>query len=303
MAGDKSRIRGVTEALIAEERGKQHHVLAEQLSTSLNGRPDASKGQLVRAVHHVWETEARWRLSDLVLPPRVLTALWELIEEQRRVDLLRSYGIEPRHRILMTGPPGNGKTASAEALSAELMVPLFTVRYETLIGSFLGETGGHLSELFDNIRTHRCVLFFDEFDAIAKERGDEHETGEIKRVVSSLLLQIDRLPSHVVVIAATNHPELLDRAVWRRFQVRLELPRPTVTAIQRFLEGLAENSDLELGYAPRTLAQQLRGLNFSDVEEFVLDCMRTYVLSLPDGDLRRITSSKLDQWRPRIRKP
>jgi len=95
------------------------------------------------------------------------------------------------------------------------------VRYEAVVGSFLGETSSRLRRLFDFARTHPCVLFFDEFDTLGKERGDVHETGEIKRVVSSLLLQIDALPSYVVVVTATNHPELLDRAVWRRFQMRL----------------------------------------------------------------------------------
>ena len=90
------------------------------------------------------------------------------------------------------------------------------VRYETLIGSFLGETAMRLAQLCAQARGQRCLLFFDEFDVIGKERGDQHETGEIKRVVSSLLLQIDQLPSHVLVVTATNHSELLDRAVWRR---------------------------------------------------------------------------------------
>ena len=100
-----------------------------------------------------------------------------------------------------------------------MAVPLVSVRYESVIASYLGETAVRLSRLFDQVRTRRCVLFFDEFDVVGKERGDLHETGEIKRVVSSLLLQIDTLPSSVVAISATNHPELLDRAVWRRFQL------------------------------------------------------------------------------------
>ena len=103
------------------------------------------------------------------------------------------------------------------------------MRYESVIASYLGETAVRLSRLFDQVRTRRCVLFFDEFDVVGKERRDVHETGEIKRVVSSLLLQIDDLPSHVVVVTATNHPELLDRAVWRRFQLRLNLPAPTLS--------------------------------------------------------------------------
>ena len=141
--------------------------------------------------------------------------------------MLRSYGLEPRNKILLIGPPGNGKTSLAEAIAEALMVPLLTVRYESIIGAYLGETASRLSKLFEYAKTRQCVLFFDEFDTIGKERGDQHETGEIKRVVSSLLMQIDALPSYVVTIAATNHDALLDQAVWRRFQVKLELPKPT----------------------------------------------------------------------------
>ena len=106
-------------------------------------------------------------------------------------------------------------------------MPLLIVCYEAVIASYLGETAVRLSRLFAQVRTRRCILFFDEFDVVGKERGDVHETGEIKRVVSSLLLQIDGLPSHVVAVTATNHPELLDRAVWRQFQLRLERPAPS----------------------------------------------------------------------------
>src|ERR1700691_136147 len=118
------------------------------------------------------------------------------------------------------------------------MVPMIVARYEGLIGSYLGETASRLAKLFDYVRTRACVLFFDEFDTLGKERGDVHESGEIKRVVSSLLLQIDGLPSHVVVVTATNHPELLDRAVWRRFQLKLELARPTREQVTEWLTAL-----------------------------------------------------------------
>ena len=102
--------------------------------------------------------------------------------------MLRSHGIQPRHRVLLSGPPGNGKTALAEATAEGLGIPLLTVRYEALIGSFLGETTQRLGQLFDRVHTMPCVLFFDEFDVVSKERGDVHETGEIKRVVSELVV-------------------------------------------------------------------------------------------------------------------
>jgi SpoVK/Ycf46/Vps4 family AAA+-type ATPase len=180
------------------------------------------------------------------------------------------------------------------------MVPFIVARYDGLIASYLGETASRLRRLFDYVRTRACVLFFDEFDTIGKERGDEHETGEIKRVVSSLLLQVDDLPSHVVVVAATNHPELLDRAVWRRFQLRLELPPPTREQTRQFFEKVAARTDIPLGYASRTLADKLHGVSYSELEDFVADVARRYVLSLPGADAKKIVSERLGQWEKRF---
>lgn len=209
--GDQTLFRSTVEAMAAEERAKNHNLLADRLESNLraaNSRPKPTEAVRSYDGGHgglLYEIDPRRTLESMLLPEDVLKAASELIEEQQRRDLLRSYGLEPRHRVLMSGPPGNGKTTLAEAIAQELMVPLFVVRYEAVIGSFLGETSGRLKRLFDFVRTHQCVLFFDEFDTLGKERGDTHETGEIKRVVSSLLLQIDALPSHVVVVTATNH--------------------------------------------------------------------------------------------------
>lgn len=140
-------------------------------------------------------------------------------------------------------------------------------------------------------------MFFDELDTIAKERSDEHETGEIKRVVSTLLLQIDRLPAHVVLVGATNHSELLDRAAWRRFQIRAELGAPSRAQATRFLERLAARLGGDLGYAPRTLADKLAWMSFAELEEFALDVRRRAILELPDANLRRIVQERLDNRR------
>jgi len=187
----------------------------------------------------------------------------------------------------------------AEALANELMAPLFVVRYEAVIGSFLGETSGRLKRLFDFVRTHQCVLFFDEFDTLGKERGDTHETGEIKRVVSSLLLQIDALPSHVVVITATNHAELLDRAVWRRFQLRLEMPAPTQAQMEAWFESLQEKIGVPMGMTPRAMSSKLAAASFSDLEQFSEDVQRRYVLAMPVADLKKIVAERLKQWKAR----
>ncbi len=189
----------------------------------------------------------------------------------------------------------------AEAIATEVAVPLLTVRYEGLIGSYLGETAARMDALFAAVRVRPCVLFFDEFDAVAKERGDTHETGEIKRVVSSLLLQIDRLPSHVLVIAATNHSELLDRAVWRRMQVRLELPHASREAKIEWLNRWTGQTGMEFGMSPRTIAERLADLSFAELEDFAEDVRRRRLLDGVDVDPRAVTGRLLKVWASRAR--
>lgn len=299
--GDKQRFRSLVEAIIAEERANQHHLVADRLSelitthgsSELLARDDSA----TRVNELVLDVVPRRRLASLQLPGQVLTAIEELIEEHKRSDLLRSHNLEPRNRVLLDGPPGNGKTSLAEAIATETMLPFYVVRYEGVVSSFLGETASRLDHAFDFARTRRCVLFFDEFDTIAKERSDIHETGEIKRVVSTLLLQIDRLPAHVVVVCSTNHSELLDRAAWRRFQLRLELPAPTRAEATRFLETLQVRLGGDLGMAPRTLADKLHGASYAELEQFALDVRRRLVLALPEGNLAQIARTRVEQWR------
>lgn len=302
--GDELAFRRAAEALIAEEEGKRHGVLASQLAEALTAKHPVSnvtsiaRTEAVAGLIH--ERIPERRLTDLVLTADVRRGVSELIEEHHRRDLLRSHGVEPRHRVMLVGPPGGGKTSLAEAVATELAVPLLTVRYEGLIGSFLGETASRTESLFNAVRVRPCVLFFDEFDTVAKERGDTHETGEIKRVVSSLLLQVDRLPSHVVVIAATNHPELLDRAAWRRMQLRLELPQPTRAAKVEWLGAWAERNKVDLGLSSRTISDRLGEVSFAELEEFALDVQRRLILSGPEPDARQVAQQVLAQWSHRV---
>ena len=175
------------------------------------------------------------------------------------------------------------------------MLPLLVVRYEEVIASYLGETASRLAQVFAGVRTRRCVLFFDEFDAIAKERGDEHETGEIKRVVTSLLLQVDDLPSHVVVIAASNHAELLDRAVDRRFQLTLVLPRPGAKERAAWFEAFVAEMGEPVGMSPQTFAKRTAGTSYSRLQDFADDVRRRQVLE-PGVRVRDLVSSRLALW-------
>ncbi|WP_185218000.1 AAA family ATPase [Sphingobacterium mizutaii] len=302
--GDNNLFIKVVESLIAEERNKQHHIVADQLTEVINSQrfskdresKFAPKNLLNEKLESfLFRIYPNKSIEDLVLKQENRSIIDEVIQEHHRSDLLRSYNLEPRNRILLAGDPGNGKTSLAEAIAQSLMVPFYVIRYDGIIGSYLGETASRLKAMFDFIRTQECVLFFDEFDAIGKERGDTHETGEIKRVVSSLLLQIDRLPSYVVVVAATNHPELLDRAVWRRFQVRLELERPDKRMIENWLRKFETRVQYTLEHSLKTISGKLEGLSFSEIEEFVLDIQRKYILSLPEVDVRKIVEESLTQ--------
>jgi SpoVK/Ycf46/Vps4 family AAA+-type ATPase len=300
---DSINFRKAAEAICAEERANQHGVLAgkieEMLRISTKSPSRDAATSLTRNGNGdsiVTEKVPEKQLGELLLPQSILDNCNELIEEHMRADLLRSHGLEPRNKILLIGPPGNGKTSLAEAIAEALMLPMLTVKYETLIGAYLGETASRLGKLFDYVKTRQCVLFFDEFETIGKERGDTHETGEIKRVVSSLLLQIDALPSYVIAIAATNHEILLDKAAWRRFQIKMELTKPSRADLEKWFqlfEKRSSHNGFSFGYTHLTLAKKLLGRSYAEAEEFALSVYRQFVLRLPDGRPKDITQKQL----------
>ncbi|MFZ5733642.1 MAG: AAA family ATPase [Pseudomonadota bacterium] len=310
VTGDNKTFRRTVDAIVSEERAKQHFVVADKLERVVANSPNENAGphRVPTESHHrakdfISEVIPQRRLTELVLPEQVRTTCQQLIEEQQRANILRSHSLEPRHRALLVGPPGNGKTTLAEAIAESLSVPFLVVRYEAMIGSFLGETAARLKRIFDYVRTVPCVLFFDEFDAVGKERGDTHETGEIKRVVTSLLMQMDELPSYVVVIAATNHAELLDRAVWRRFQLRLSLPAPTQRELALFMESLLKSVDLKVGMSTTQIAKSLGNVSYSEAEEFILDIARRTVLSMGEQTPATIVRQQMRLWQGRVLDP
>lgn len=312
LSGNKPMVRKIAEAVIAEERSKNHSILADKLeaelirNTSDFTQPSNNGINRVQndfgAENLITEIHPQRRMDSLIFPKEIILLCEQYVQEQYRVDLLRSYGLEPRNRILLIGAPGNGKTSLAEAIAESLMVPLFIVKYDSIIGAYLGETASRLRKLIDFVSSRKCVLFFDEFETLGKERGDTHETGEIKRVVSSLLLQIDDLPSQVTIIGATNHPELLDRAVWRRFQIRMNLPMPTRANISLWLEKFQQKHNVNFEFASETIAKKLLGSNYSEIEEFGLSILRRHILLLPEENIKEIVSDELKNWNSRTMK-
>ncbi|MFN3275434.1 MAG: AAA family ATPase [Paracoccus sp. (in: a-proteobacteria)] len=302
LAGDSARSRTIAEEIAVDERAKKHGVVADRISRLIRLQDEAPSNSTRTSSRSrdgdggISRREPTRPMGSLLLPLAAANACHELIEEQRRADLLRVHGLEPRHRMLLVGPPGNGKTSLAEALAYELALPLFIVRYDAVITSYLGETAQRLRKLFDYVKTEPCVLFFDEFDAIGKERGDLHESGEIKRVVTTLLLQLDDLPSYCVLVGATNHPELLDRATWRRFEVKIELGTPTADLMISFFSRQLQSIGGTAGYTPKRLFDAVRPQNFSEAEDFFLGVRRQIVMNRDIKSIRSVIDDRVRAW-------
>jgi SpoVK/Ycf46/Vps4 family AAA+-type ATPase len=176
-------------------------------------------------------------MSDLVLEDGVRSRLERVMLEQRQQDRLRGEGFRPLRRLLLVGPPGTGKTLSASAIAGELHLPLFTIRLDGLITKFMGETAAKLRLVFDALAETRGVYLFDEVDALGGERARPNDVGEIRRVLNSFLQFLEQDQSDSLLIAATNHPQLLDQAIFRRFDAVVEYPLPTPDVVRQVIRN------------------------------------------------------------------
>lgn len=279
-----------------------HPVLAGRFGEALRATPTRSASQSVlrrvmpdaaaEAMTLPIDSDSRNSLirvfDDLEgLEPPLLTdeldrGIQTIIKERQQRSLLETHGMRPTRSAILVGPPGVGKTLSARWMAFQLGKPLWVLDLTTVMSSLLGKTGNNLRAVFDHAKRSEAVLLLDEVDAIAKRRSDESDVGELKRLVTAILQQVDAWPSSGLLLAATNHPELVDPALWRRFDHVLHFDKPPAglmeTAVRRFLGSAQESFS---GVIP-LLAYSMEGLSLSDVERAIAALRRAALLDEVD---------------------
>lgn len=277
---------------IEREKRKKHNVVAKELEKALFSNITSSDNSLfgkrfINSVPIPRDSEKGFPLleiqkydkcfNDIILPEYTKKQLEKIIKEFNDSDILSTYNLKYKNKILLCGKPGTGKTYSAQILSSVLNLPLVYVRFDSIISSYLGETAGNLRKVFDFIENGTWLVLFDEFDIIGKNRDDAHEHGEIKRVVNNFLQMLDNLKGESIVLAATNHQNMLDPAIWRRFDdvIYYDLPNLETRKIllDKYLKPIKRESRINLG----KFVNKTNGLSPADLKMICEEAMKSAI--------------------------
>lgn len=300
---DEQRFFSVAMQVAAHEAKLGHGKLAEELrvlidqAKSNRGLSRRGKVNQIRTKNLENELEnllevshPTYRLGDMVLEDNLAQQLQRVIRENRQAQHILAHGLTPRRKLLLVGPPGTGKTMSAAAIAGELGLPLLQVRLDGLITKYMGETAAKLRQVFEATNQTRGVYFFDEFDAIGSDRSLSNDVGEIRRVLNSFLLMIEQDQSHSLIVAATNHLGILDRALFRRFDDILHFGLPEKQHIKALLQSRLSRS-ANKGISWNRLAETVIGLSHSDITRAADDAIKEALIDqraqISVSDIRR----------------
>ncbi len=270
--GDEDRFYSISMLIAAHEARLGHGKLAQELRALIDqskGRRDTRSAKTTRhsqdELGNLLEISyPKNRLGELIVRSDLAEQISRIIREQRHAAQILELGLAPRCKLLLVGPPGTGKTLTASVLAGELGLPLLQVRLDGLITKFMGETAAKLRQIFDSTGRTTGVYFFDEFDAIGSQRGLANDVGEIRRVLSSFLQMIEQDRSHSLVVAATNHPLILDAALFRRFDDVLHYDLPNKADVAKLLK-MRLAPVVEKGIQWNSLANSAIGLSHAEV--------------------------------------
>lgn len=299
---DEARFLSVAMQMAAHESKLGHGKLAQQMRTIIDDAKKRKHGsgaakKLIPISQPRGELSTllaasypKLRLSDMVLADSIAERLTRIIKEQRQITKIRSHGLTPRKKLLLIGPPGTGKTMSASVLAGELGLPLLVVRLESLITKYMGETAAKLRMIFDAVAQARGVYLFDEFDSIGSQRGRVNDVGEIRRVLNSFLQMIEQDNSDSIILSATNHPDILDYALFRRFDDVVEFDLPSQPLIIKLLKiKLAGFKKSRIMW--KQLAKLASGLSYAHITNACEDAIKDAIIN--DRDI--ITNKDLSK--------
>lgn len=288
LEGDDSRFYSVAMQVAAHEAKRGHGKLAQELRNLIDqakakrviapqskavpiSKPRGELANLLSVTH------PKARLSDMVLNDDLAQQLQRIVREQRHAAEILSHGLSPRRKLLLVGPPGTGKTMTASVLAGELGLPLFQVRLDGLITKFMGETAAKLRQIFDSTQQARGVYFFDEFDAIGSQRGLANDVGEVRRILNSFLQMIEQDDSHSIIIGATNHPHILDNALFRRFDDLLNYQLPDDVHIASALKTRLSPMAIK-NTSWKRLASKAIGLSYAELSRAADEVLKTALI-------------------------
>lgn len=312
---DSNALQAIAWEAIEDEKRKKHHLLARQLEnilaqnpngTDLNGIKqtppiprDNEKGFRlldVKKLYHNW--------NDVILSRETESLLKQIVDENTQETLLATYGLKPKRKILFFGPPGTGKTLSAKVISSVLGYPLVLVRFDSVISSYLGETASNLRKIFDFTETGKSVVLFDEFDIIGKQRDDPTEHGEIKRVVNNFMLMIENYEGDSLLIASTNHPQLLDVGLWRRFDEVVYFGLPNKQSRKQIFDKYLRTFKKEPNFNLGTILDESNRFSGADIEQACVEALKREILVGKDTLSWRTLSDTVakQRWRAKAKK-